>query len=74
LLSVSTEGVVTAFGLAPAECDERKVGEFLVASGGHDAFLADKGFSSVAWEKRWMAAHGALGATGLMRIPLLRRW
>lgn len=48
LLSVSTEGVVTAFGLAPAECDERKVGEFLVASGGHDAFLADKGFSSVA--------------------------
>ncbi len=30
-----------AFGLAPANCDERKVGEFLVASDGHDAFLAD---------------------------------
>lgn len=61
-LSVSPEGVVTAFGLAPANCDERKVGEFLVSSDGHDAFLADKGFSSAAWERRWLEEHGALVA------------
>jgi hypothetical protein len=30
-LSVGPEGVVTAFGLAPADCDERPVGEFLEA-------------------------------------------
>lgn len=28
-LSVTPEGVVTAFGLAPANCDERPIGEFL---------------------------------------------
>ena len=61
-LSVSPEGVVTAFGLAPANCDERAVGEFLVASDGHDAFLADKGFSSVQWERHWKATHGAVVA------------
>ncbi len=46
-LSVSPESVVTAFGLAPANCDERPIGEFLISSDGHDAFLTDKGFSSV---------------------------
>ena len=61
-LSVSPEGVVTAFGLAPANCDERKVGEFLVRSDGHDAFLADKGFSSLEWERRWLEEHGILVA------------
>jgi Transposase DDE domain len=61
-LSVSPEGVVTAFGLAPANSDERPIGEFLVASDGHDAFLADKGFSSVAWEQRWLERYGALVA------------
>ena len=61
-LSVSPEGVVTAFGLAPANYDERAVGEFLVASDGHDAFLADKGFSSVQWERHWKATHGAVVA------------
>lgn len=39
-LSVNPQGVVTAFGLAPANCDERPIGEYLVASDGHDAFLA----------------------------------
>jgi hypothetical protein len=58
-LSVSPEGVITAFGLAPANCDERPIGEFLVASDGHDGYLADKGFSSVKWEKRWLEEHGA---------------
>ena len=58
-LSVTSEGVVVAFGLAPANCDERPIGEFLVSSDGHDAFLADKGFSSVEWERRWLEEHGA---------------
>lgn len=61
-LSVNPEGVVTAFGLAPANCDERPIGEFLVASDGHDAYLADKGFSSVEWERRWLRRFGALVA------------
>ena len=51
-LSVSPEGVFMAFGLAEANSDERSIGEFLVASDGHDAYLADKGFSSVEWERR----------------------
>jgi hypothetical protein len=61
-LSVSPEGVVSSFGLAPANSDERPIGEFLVAYDGHDAFLADKGFSSVAWEQRWLERYGALVA------------
>lgn len=61
-LSVSPEGVVTAFGLAPANSDERPIGEFLVASDGHDAFLADKGFSSVQWERHWLDTYRALVA------------
>lgn len=61
-LSVSPEGVVTAFGLAEARSDERPIGEFLVTSDGHDAYLADKGFSSVEWERHWLESHGALVA------------
>jgi hypothetical protein len=61
-LSVSPEGVVSSFGLAPANSDERPIGEFLVAYDGHDAFLADKGFSSVAWEQRWLERYCALVA------------
>ena len=61
-LSVSPEGVVTAFGLAPANCDERKIGEVLIRSDGHDSFLADKGFSSLGWERRWLDEYGALVA------------
>lgn len=61
-LSVTPEGVVTAFGLAPANCDERPIGEFLVACDGHDAFLADKGFSSVEWERQWLEEYDALVA------------
>lgn len=61
-LSVSPEGVVTAFGLAPANCDERPIGESLVCSDGHDSFLADKGFSSAGWERRCLEEHGTLVA------------
>ena len=72
-LSVSPEGVVTAFGLAPANCDERKIGEFLVRSDGHDSFLADKGFSSLAWERRCLEEHGALVAA-TPRKNVRRAW
>jgi hypothetical protein len=41
---------VSAFGLAPANCDERPTGDSLVGEDGHGGLLADKGFSSVAWE------------------------
>jgi len=61
-LSVSSSGVVTAFGLAEADSDERPIGEFLVSSDGYDAFLADKGFSSVEQEKHWLEPYGALVA------------
>jgi hypothetical protein len=49
-LAVDQEGVITAFGLAPADCDERPIGEALVSEDGPGAYLADKGFASVAWE------------------------
>ncbi len=61
-LSITPEGVITAFGLASANCDDRPVGEFLVASDGHDGYLADKGFSSIEWERRWLKDYGALVA------------
>ncbi len=61
-LVVDPQGVVTAFGLAPANCDERKVGDALLAQDRHDAYLADKGFSSVKWEQRWLEVYGALVA------------
>ena len=61
-LSVSPEGVIMAFGLAEANSDERPIGEFLVAADGHDAFLADKGYSSVEWERYWLEEYGALVA------------
>lgn len=61
-LSVTPEGVVTTFGLAPASCDERPIGEFLVARDGHHGYFADKGFSSVEWEKRVLEEYGALVA------------
>ena len=61
-LSVSPEGIIFAFGLAEASSDERPIGEFLVASDGHDAFLADKGFSSVEWERYCLETHEALAA------------
>ena len=61
-LVVDPEGVVTAFGLAPAASDERPIGETLVASDRHGAYLADKGFAGVEWERLWMEVYGALVA------------
>ncbi len=61
-LSVSLKGVIMGFGLAEANSDERPIGEFLVSSDGYDAYLADKGFFSVDWEKHWLQKYGALVA------------
>jgi hypothetical protein len=59
---VSPEGVITAFGLAEANSDERLIGEFLISSDEHDAFLTDKGFSSAKWERYCLETYGALVA------------
>jgi Transposase DDE domain len=61
-LVVDPGGVITAFGLAPAASDERPIGDALIASDRHGAYLAEKGFTGVEWERRWMEAHGALVA------------
>jgi hypothetical protein len=61
-LVVDPEGVITAFGLAPAASDERPIGDALVASDRHTAYLADKGFTGVEWERMWMEVYGALVA------------
>src|SRR5918994_80805 len=61
-LSVSPEGVICAFGLAEAASDERPIGDFLIIEDSHDAYLADKGFTGVQWERRWLDLYGALVA------------
>jgi hypothetical protein len=38
------------------------IGDALVAQDRHDAYLADKGFSSVEWERYWLETYGALVA------------
>ena len=72
-LSVDPQGVVTAFGLAPAICDERPLGDFLVSSDGYHTFLADKGFSSVEWERRWLDQFGVLVAA-TPQVTSMRAW
>jgi hypothetical protein len=61
-LVVDPEGVITAFGLAGAASDERPIGEALIASDRHTAYLADKGFTGVEWERMWLKVYGALVA------------
>jgi hypothetical protein len=61
-LVVDPEGVITAFGLAEAASDERPIGDALIASDRHGAYLADKGFTGVEWERLWMEHYGALVA------------
>jgi len=61
-LVVDPKGVVSAFFLAPASSDERPIGEALVASDRHGAYLADKGFTGIEWERRWLEVYGALVA------------
>ena len=61
-LVVDPEGVITAFGLAGAASDERPIGDALIASDRHGAYLADKGFTGVEWERLWLEVYGALVA------------
>jgi hypothetical protein len=61
-LSITPQGVITAFALAEASADERPIGDFLIRHDGHDAYLADKGFSSVDWERHWLQEFGAVVA------------
>jgi len=61
-LSVSPQGVICAFGLAEAASDERPIGEYLIIEDPHDAYLTDKGFTGVQWERRWSDLYGALVA------------
>jgi hypothetical protein len=61
-LSVSPEGVICAFGLAEAASDERPIGDFLIIEDSHQTYLADKGFTGVQWERRWLDLYGALVA------------
>jgi hypothetical protein len=61
-LVVDPEGVITAFGLAPAASDDRPIGDALLASDRYGAYLADKGFTGVEWERLWMQIYGALVA------------
>jgi hypothetical protein len=57
-LVADPKGVVSAFGLAPAAFDERPIGEALIADDRHEAYLADKGFAGVEWERRWLEDYG----------------
>jgi hypothetical protein len=61
-LVVDPDGVVSAFRLAPAAFDERPIGEALIAEDLHGAYLADKGFTGLEWERRWLQEYGALVA------------
>ena len=61
-LVVDPQGVVSAFGLAPAASDERPIGDALLAEDRHEAYLADKGFAGVEWERHWLGDYGALVA------------
>ena len=61
-LVVDPEGVITAYGMAPAASDDRHIGEALLASDHYGAYLADKGFTGVEWERLWMEIYGALVA------------
>jgi Transposase DDE domain len=61
-LAITPAGVITAFTLAEASADERPIAEILIREDGHTAYLADKGFSSVDWERHWAHDYGALVA------------
>ena len=62
-LVVSQEGVITAFFLAPANSDERPIGEAIIEEDHHGSSHANKGFSSLAWKRRWLVRYGALVAS-----------
>jgi hypothetical protein len=40
----------------------RPIGDFLIIEDSHQSYLADKGFTGVEWERRWLDLYGALVA------------
>jgi Transposase DDE domain len=59
-LTVSPQGVITAFGVAEAASDERPIADWLIRQDRHEVYLADKGFASVEWERHWAYEQGSL--------------
>jgi hypothetical protein len=51
--AVDPGGMVTSFGLVPANCNERWIAEDLIARDLDDAYLADKGF--LRWRGKTLA-------------------
>jgi hypothetical protein len=72
-LVVDPDGVVTTFGLASANTDERRIADAPIAQDRHDAYLADAGFSSLKWERYWLERYGALVAATPQRTSR-RAW
>jgi hypothetical protein len=72
-LSVTPPGIITAFGLAPANCDERLIGDALIAREHCPAYLADKGFAAVDWERHWYDTYGTIVAATPVRTAK-RAW
>jgi hypothetical protein len=62
-LVVDAGGIMSAFSLTPANCDECIIGDALIAQDCHDAYLTDKGFSSIEWERYWLETYGTLVAS-----------
>jgi hypothetical protein len=77
-LVVDTEGVVSAFGLAPAASDERPIGEALIAEDLHEAYLAyprvlrASSGSGAGWRStgRWWQPPRMTIPAGLGRRPI----
>lgn len=72
-LAVAPPGIITAFGLAPANGDERPIAEALIAADRYPAYLTDKGFASVPWERHWQATDGTVVAATPMTTTT-RAW
>ncbi len=74
-LGVATDpaGVITTFGVASPQTDERPIGDALIAADRFPVYLADKGFAGRAWEQRWQVLYGAQVAATPKRSDV-RAW
>jgi len=59
-LTVSLQGVITAFGVAEVVSEERPIADWLIRQDRHELYLADKGFACVGWERHWAYEQGSL--------------
>ena len=76
-LVVDPDGIVSAFGLAPANCDECPIGDTLIAQDRHDAYLATRGSprsngSGTGWKPmgHWWRLRPRTATAGRGRGPL----